>query len=221
MRNFADRTEAGLQLGKALSTYKRRDPLIMGLLRGGVLVAHPVWEGLGGDLDVLPLKKLRAPENPELAIGAIGEGEAVYLNMPLIGQLGLTEEYIDEEVAERCGDLLEEIRLYRDGVPRVSPKDRLVILVDDGLATGATMTASIQVASAQDPASIVVAVPTGSPEAVEKIRNMPEVSEVVCLSTPKDFGAVGQFYKDFKQVTDEEILALLSQVRRSNLSSSQ
>ncbi|MBI4209802.1 MAG: phosphoribosyltransferase [Deltaproteobacteria bacterium] len=221
MRSFADRAEAGRQLGKALSAYKVENPLTVGLLRGGVLVAHPVWEELGWDLDVMPLKKLRAPENPELAIGAIGEGEAVYLNMPLIQQLGVKEEYIDDEVAGRYGDLFEEIQLYRHGVPRISPKNRLVILVDDGLATGATMIASIQVASAQNPASIVVAVPTGSPDTVEKIRNMKEVSEVVCLWMPEDFGAVGQCYKDFKQVTDKEVLALLHQVRHSNLSSLQ
>ncbi len=220
MRCFSDRNEAGVELAKALSKHKEKHPLVMGLLRGGVLVAYPVWKELGGDLDVMPLKKLQAPQSPELAIGAIGEGKTVYLNMLLIRQLGVTEEYIDEEVAERCGDLLEEIERYRKGASRIPLKNRLVILVDDGLATGATMIASVQVASTQEPASIVVAVPVGSSEIVEKIRNMSEVSEVVCLQTPEDFGAVGQFYEDFQQVTDEEMLAFLHQIRRLDLSRS-
>lgn len=214
MKRFLDRRDAGERLAKELRSYRGKNPVVIGLPHGGVVVAFSVWERLGGDFDVFALKKLRAPNQPELGIGAIGQEGALYLNRTLIGQIGISEKYLSEEIASRKEELQEESMYYRERFPPVPLKDRVGILVDDGLATGATMMAAIQVVATRGPRSIIVAVPIGAPESVERIRIESQVSKVYCLEAPDDFSAVGQFYKNFQQVTDEEVLHCLQKARK-------
>jgi predicted phosphoribosyltransferase len=176
-----------------------------------VVVGAETARALGGDLDVLLVKKLRAPGNPELALGAVGEDGRVYINREVAGLIGPTDAYLPAEIAERQAEMAAQQRRYRSVRPRVSPSDRTVILVDDGLATGATMIAGIEATARARPSRLVVAVPVSPPEVARKIEALEPVSEFVCLETPWDFQGVGQFYEDFMQVDDETVAEILKQ----------
>ncbi len=208
---YADRTEAGRQLARALA--KHRDPrlLVLGLPRGGVVVAAEVASALQAELDVVLCKKLRAPGNPELAIGAISEGGETCLNADVAEALAVDDRYLEEEKRQRLAEMEQQIELYRKRRPRAPRLGRPVVLVDDGLATGATMIAAIQSASLEKPRSIVVAVPGGAGETVEKLQQSRHVDEVVCLMTPVFFYGVGQLYENFDQVEDDEVIRLLTE----------
>ena len=208
---FDDRIQAGQQLARALEKFRASNPLILALPRGGVLVGAEIARKLGCQLDVLFVKKLRAPDNPELALGAIGEDANAFVNRGIAQAVEADRVYIDHEIKERHGEIKQQSRAYRKVRPRVPPANRTVLLVDDGLATGASMTAAVQAISLSRPQRIVVAVPVGSPEAFQTLRSMPEVADVVCLSTPEWFGGVGQFYQDFTQVSDEEVMEILKE----------
>lgn len=208
---FRDRQNAGRQLAQALERFRSKCPLVLGLPRGGVVVGAEIARALGGDLDVLIVKKLRTPENPELAIGALCEEGHPWLNDELIHLTGADKRYLDAEIAERTGEMVAQSRLYRSARPRVPPNGRTVILVDDGLATGATMIAAAQAISTSAPRRIIIAVPVGPPDTVATIRKLPQVNDVECLHTPLWFSGVGQFYEDFTQVEDEEVMDILRQ----------
>jgi len=208
---FRHRTEAGQLLAAALERFRRHRPLVLGLPRGGVVVGAEIACALGGDLDVLLVKKLRAPDNPELAIGALCEEGRPWINQELARATGSDPSYLQKEIAERTREMVEQSRRYRAVKPRVPPDDRVVILVDDGLATGATMMAAAQAISTFQPQRIVVAVPVGPPDTVAALRALPAVNEVECLHTPLWFGGVGRFYNDFTQVEDEEVVDILRQ----------
>jgi len=195
---FQDRQDAGRQLARALAAYRTEHPLVLGLPRGGVVVAAEVARALDGDLDVLLVKKLRAPGNPELALGAVSEDGRVHLN-----PLDFSETYLQQEIAARRAEMAAQQQRYRAVRPRVSPLGRTVILVDDGLATGATMMAGVQTTQLAQPARLIVAVPVSPSETAR------EFDELVCLETPNDFQGVGQFYADFTQVEDEEVIQIL------------
>jgi predicted phosphoribosyltransferase len=206
---FRDRTDAGQQLAQALERFRRDRPLVLGLPRGGVVVGAEIARSLACDLDVLLVKKLRAPGNPELAIGALCEEGRPWLNQELLPLTGAGKRYLDAEIAERAREMAEQSRRYRKTKPRIPPGGRTVILVDDGLATGATMIAAAQAVSTAAPRNIIVAVPVGPPDTVATIRKLPQVREVECLHAPLWFSGVGQFYDDFTQVEDEEVMDIL------------
>jgi predicted phosphoribosyltransferase len=206
---FRDRTDAGQKLAQALERLRSSRPLVLGLPRGGVVVGAEIARALGCDLDVLLVKKLRAPDNPELAIGALCEEGNPWLNKELLHLTGADKHYLDTEIAERTGEMAAQSRRYRKAKPRVSPDGRTVVLVDDGLATGATMIAAAQAISMSAPRNTIVAVPVGPPDTVALLRRLPQVHEVECLHTPLWFSGVGQFYQDFTQIEDEEVMDIL------------
>lgn len=206
---FADRTEAGRELANRLALWRARRPMVLGLPRGGVVVAAEVARNLGGELDVLLVKKLRAPDNPELAIGAVHEDGRIFLNDEIVSSTGADADYIESERQTRVAEMNAQRRLYRNVKRSVSVSGRSVILVDDGLATGATMIAAVQSVAGERPAELIVAVPVGPLATIETIQRLAGVSAVLCLQSPVDFQGVGQFYRDFRQTTDAEVVEIL------------
>src|SRR6202158_677632 len=206
---FRDRRDAGRLLAERLAAFSnRRDVLVLALPRGGVPVAYEVARALGAPLDVFVVRKLGVPGYEELAMGAVATGGVRVLNDQLVERLGIPDHVIDAVVARERQELARRERLYRSGRPPPDARGRTVILVDDGLATGATMHAAIQALRQQQPARIVVAVPTASPETCEEMRA--EVDDVICAITPEPFHAVGLWYQDFSQTTAQEVRDLLA-----------
>jgi putative phosphoribosyl transferase len=204
---FRNREDAALQLAQRLKARKLKDPVVLGIPRGGVVTAAILARELGAELDVVLSRKLRAPYQPELAIGAIGEDGEVYLNAFAREVSGVTETYIREERDHQIAEIARRSKLFRAAKPPVDVTGRSVIVTDDGIATGSTMRAALHVLGAQKPHEIIVAVPVAPPETLERFR--PQCSHVECLLTPRDFEAISQFYADFQQVEDEEAVRLL------------
>ena len=206
---FSDRTQAGQVLAQHLSAYRQKPQvLVLALPRGGVPVASEVAKALGAPLDVLTVRKLGMPEHPEYAIGAIASGGARVMN-PEAEFLNLSPAEVSAIAAREQRELERRERLYRAGRPPLSLQGHTAILVDDGLATGSTMRAAIAAARRLSAQHIVVAVPVAAPETVADLRS--EVDEVVCVTTPVPLRAVGLWYDDFEQVSDEAVCALLAQ----------
>lgn len=205
---FRDRRDAGRRLAAALTEYRDRAPLVIGLPRGGVVVAAEVAAELGADLDILVVRKLGAPGQPELGMGAIAEGGVLLLNKPLMRQLKVTREQLQGTIDSENEELERRMDTYRGDRPPVEVADRLVILVDDGLATGGTVRAAAGALQHLGAAGVVLAVPVGAPATVEQLE--PLFDSVVCLEAPATFFAIGQFYEDFSQTTDDEVIALLA-----------
>ncbi len=205
---FRDRHDAGKQLVQSLSKYKgKKDAIVLGLARGGMVTAFEVAAGLNLPLNVIVVRKIGAPGNEELALGAIAEhGDGIF-NEELIGMLGVSADSLKKEVARQKKILNERLALYRGKSPAPLLKGKTVILVDDGIATGASMRVAIQSVREADAKKIVLAVPVAAPDSMRKIEK--EVDEVVCLSIPAFFQAVGAFYRDFDQTSDEEVIDLL------------
>lgn len=207
---FEDRTEAGRVLAGYLRDYAgREDVRVLALPRGGVPVAFEVARALGAPLDVFLVRKLGTPGHEELAMGAIASGGVRILNTDVIDELGISPEAIDAVTESEHRELVRREHDYRGGRPAPDMEGRTVILVDDGLATGSTMRAAVAAAREHSPARVVVAVPVGSEEAVELLTR--EADEVVCVSTPEPFRAVGLWYELFNQTSDEEVRELLAQ----------
>jgi putative phosphoribosyl transferase len=205
---FTDRIEAGRLLATALSAYAdRADAIVLGLPRGGVPVAFEIATRLHAPLDIFLVRKLGAPGQPELAMGAIASGGARVLNDEVIRYLAVSPEVIEAVARAEQVELERRERAYRGERPAPDVRGRVVILVDDGLATGSSMRAAIAVVRTQSPARVVVAVPVAARETCDDLRR--EVDELVCLRTPEPFSAVGLWYEDFSQTTDEEVRALL------------
>jgi len=208
-RPFRDRTEAGRLLAAKLTAYANRpDVIVLALPRGGVPVAYEVARALNAPLDVFLVRKLGVPGYEELAMGAIATGGVRVLNDQLVGGLRIPDYIVDEVAASEQQELTRRERLYRGDRPAPDVRGRTVILVDDGLATGATMLAAVKALRQQQPARIVVAVPTASPETCEQLRA--EVDDIICAITPEPFHAVGLWYEDFSQTKDEEVRDLLA-----------
>jgi predicted phosphoribosyltransferase len=206
---FIDRRDAGRRLAERVAGYsKRPDVLVLALPRGGVPVAYEVARVLNAPLDVFVVRKLGVPGYQELAMGAVATDGVRVLNEELIERLGIAAPLIDAVVVRERQELARRERLYRVGRPQLDVRGRTVILVDDGLATGATMQAAIEALRQLHPARIVVAVPTAPPDTCEEIKR--RADEVVCAITPEPFGAVGRWYQDFSQTTDEEVRELLA-----------
>jgi putative phosphoribosyl transferase len=211
---FKDRTEAGQRLAVKLAAYTdRQNVLVLGLPRGGVPVAFEVANALKAPLDVFLVRKLGVPSQEELAMGAIASGGVRVLNQEIIEGLRLTEATIDRVAQKEQQELERRERLYRDNRPVPALQGRTVIVVDDGLATGATMRAAIEAVRQQQPARLVVGVPVSSFETCQEIGS--EVDEIVCVETPRPFYSVGLWYKDFPQTTDEEVRDLLFKAENS------
>lgn len=204
---FRDRDDAGRQLAAALERYRGMHPIVLAIPRGAVPMGRVVADALGGDLDVVLVRKLGAPGNPEFAIGAVDEQGTVLLN-DYAAQVGADDAYV-RHVAQRELALIRERRArYRPGQPPVALAGRTVIVLDDGLATGATMVAALKAVRAQRPAQLICAVPVAAPDSLRRVAGLAD--EVVCLATPHAFRAVGLYYEDFAGVTDEEVIALLA-----------
>ena len=207
-QRFRNRTDAGCQLAEKLATYADRpDVLVLALPRGGVPVGSEVARALGAPLDAFLVRKLGVPGYEELAMGAVATGGVRVLNDEIVRGLGIVEHVIDVAVAREMEELARREQLYRGGSPPPDVAGRTVILVDDGLATGATMRAAVAALRRQHPARIVVAVPTASPDTREALKA--EADDVVCATTPEPFFAVGHWYEDFRQTTDDEVRDLL------------
>ena len=208
-RRFRDRSEAGRLLAGQLIAYANRpDVLVLALPRGGVPVAYEVARALGAPLDLFLVRKLGVPGYEELAMGAVATGGERVLNDDVVAGLRIPDYVIEAVAASEQQELARRERLYRGERPPPDIRGRTVILVDDGLATGATMLAAIKALRQQRPARIVVAVPTGSPETCEQLKK--EADDVICATTPEPFHAVGLWYEEFSQTTDEEVRDLLA-----------
>ncbi len=205
---FVDRQDAGKKLCHALQAYKQEpNILVIGLPRGGVVVAYEVALFLGASLDVICPRKVGAPFNPELALGAVTETGEGYFNDHLISSLGVSRSYIEKESQKEQAVAKRRLELFRKGKKPLNCKDKTVIIVDDGLATGATMKAAIHSIKRQKPKKIVVAVPVSPPDTANEIAEMCDA--FIALATPWQFQAVGQFYDSFDQTEDEEVVRLL------------
>lgn len=204
---FTDRRDAGRRLASALTRYSEEDPLVLALPRGGVPLGHEVAAALNAPLDVVNVRKLGAPSNPEFAFGAVGEGGAVVVDEPTMSALGISPRICDHLIAQANAEIQSRVTAFRSGRDLVDVTERTVLVVDDGLATGSTAAAAVMVLRHLGAARIVLAVPTGSRSAVERLRRL--CDEVVCLEVPDDFGSVGAQYESFPQVTESEVLTAL------------
>jgi putative phosphoribosyl transferase len=208
MSCFRNRDDAARQLVHALAGWKGSRPLVLAIPRGAVPMGRVIADALGGDLDVVLVRKLPAPGSPEFAIGAVDETGWSHV-ADYAASAGATPAYIERAVAAELATMRRRRAQYTPVRPPLDPAGRIAIVVDDGLATGETMLAALHAVRARSPQRLVCAVPVASAEAVAKVR--PYADDVVCLQTPAFFNAVGQFYADFRQVEDEEVVALLRQ----------
>jgi predicted phosphoribosyltransferase len=206
-RMFDSRLHAGRRLAQALAAYRGRHPLILAIPRGAVEMGAEIAKALDGELDVVLVKKLRSPYSPEFAVGAIDETGWTYV-APHAHGAGADAAYLEREKAAQLETLRHRRAQYTPARAPVDPKGRIAIVVDDGIATGASMIAALHSVRARSPARLICAVPVAPPDSIDSIR--PYADEVVCLETPEYFQAVGQFYRHFEQVEDEEVVALLA-----------
>lgn len=211
---FTDRYQAGKELVSYLTKYQNlKDCIVIGLPRGGVVTAFEVAQGLHLPLEIVCPRKIGAPFNPELAIGAITEtGEGIF-DQSLISRLNVSEDYIQRTVEVEKKQAQRRLSVYRQNRPPRNLKEKIVILVDDGLATGSTMKAAIKTVQAEGAEKIIVAVPVSPPDTLEEIRS--EVDEVVCIKAPPFFSAVGEFYENFNSTEDDEVIDLLNRSEKT------
>jgi putative phosphoribosyl transferase len=205
---FADRTHGGRELAARVSGLRQQRPVVFGLPRGGVPVAAEVARALRAPLEVLVVRKLGAPRNRELAVGALAEGGTAIVDRGIARRVGLTTSAIDELLEREERELRRQVQRFRDGLAPADVRGRTALVVDDGLATGLSDLAAVRALRSRQAGRIVVAAPVGSPEAVEMLRR--EADEVVCHTIPTRLVGVGSWYEDFSPVSDGEVLELLS-----------
>jgi putative phosphoribosyl transferase len=206
---FQNRTDAGRQLAKALLKYKNRHPVILALPRGGVSVAAEVAAALDAPLDLLLVRKIGLPSQPELAMGAVTDGEepTIIRNRDVIELSGISADEFDAVCEEERTEIERRRKRYLGYRARSKVKGQVVIIIDDGIATGATTLAAIRAVRRREPKELVLAVPVAPLDTINMLQ--PEVDAIVCLDTPEDLGAIGYFYRDFRQVSDDEVIAAL------------
>jgi len=206
---FTDRADAGEQLADELVTRGTEADLVLGIPRGGLPVARPVAERLGAPLDIVVAKKITLPDNQEYAIGAVTAGGEAWYDTAVVGRLGVEEPQLDVQEQQARDRAREKEAAFRDGRPAPEFEDKRVVIVDDGIATGATMRACVRALVEAGASRVIVAVPVASPSSVQELHL--EADEVVALQTPESFRAVGQFYRDFGQVSTAEAVEYLEQ----------
>jgi len=204
---FRNREDAAQQLARKLTARKLRDPLVLAIPRGGVVTGATLARELGADLDVVLSRKLRAPGQPELAVGAVCEDGQMVLNHFAEENLDLPPGYLAEERDFQLGLIARRRKLFRAARPKAKIAGRSIIVTDDGIATGSTMIAALEIIRGQKPKEVIVAVPVASPDRLDEVRQ--HCDEVACLLAPRSFWAIGQFYEDFSQVDDDEVVAVL------------
>lgn len=210
---FHNRADAGRHLARRLKTYAHHPgTLILGLPRGGVAVAAEIAKILKAPLDVFTVRKIGVPGNAELAIGAVASGGVRVINQSVVEEAGMPKEELDAAVEQKIGELADRDKTYRGDAPPLDATGRTVILVDDGMATGATMLAAVRALRQQNPARLVVAVPLAPLTVCHRLR--PEADEIICLYTAENFVSVSSYYKDFSQTTDEDVQELLKKSSR-------
>jgi putative phosphoribosyl transferase len=205
---FGDRAHAGRLLGKRVAAWRADDPVVVGLPRGGVPVAFEVARALGAPLDILVVRKIGAPGQPELALGAVGEGGIRLFNHDIVAALGIGAAQLERLTDATAAEVAERTAHLRGPTPALDLTGRSVVLVDDGVATGATVRAAMAVLRRREVAQLLLAVPVTAPEALRVLG--PLADDLVCLSAPSSFMAVGQYYDDFDQTTDQEVRRLLA-----------
>lgn len=209
---FRDRREAGNALAERLLQFAGPDTVVVGLVRGGVPVAAAVAQRLGSPLDILVVRKIGSPMSRELALGAVTADGKRLIDHTMVQRLGVSQAWIEWAASEEQRRALRQERQFRSFSPPPSFKNRTVIVVDDGLATGATMRMALKSIKQQEPRILVAAVPVAAPEAIKELES--EADSVVCLLAPKGFGAVGEYYRDFTQVEDATVVELLNPADR-------
>jgi len=212
---FENRTQAGRRLAERLARFKDQNPVVLALPRGGVPVAFEVANALEAPLDLVLVRKIGAPFQRELAVGAVVDGErpVTVVNEEIARMVRLSDDYIERESKQQLAEIERRREMYLSGLVRPSVEDATAIIIDDGIATGATVRAAVQATRQHKPRRLVVAVPVAPPDALSVLER--EADEVVCLDTPAEFGAIGYFYRDFTQTTDDEVVDLLRRAARA------
>jgi len=206
-RRFRNREEAAKDLAKELLKYQGKKTVILAIPRGGVILGYEIAKQLNALLDLIIPRKIGAPGNPELAIGAVTEDGTTIMNHLLVSKLSISQEYIELEKEQQIKEIKRRIKTYRDNCPPPNLEAKTIILVDDGIATGATMKAAIKSIRKQNPSTIVVATPVAPPNTIRDLKK--EVDKLICLVSYEPFFAIGQFYEEFNQVSDDEVISLL------------
>jgi len=214
MAYFTDRIEAGKLLASALADFAGENTIVLAIPRGGVVVGYEIAKALNLPLDVIIPHKIGAPNNPELAIGAMTEDGTIILENNLIKYLGVPEDYIKEESELQKREIERRLKFYRQNAPYPNLRGYDVIIVDDGIATGSTMKAALASVKNRGAKTVTVAVPVGPPSTIKELKK--QADRVVCLYTPEYFLAIGQFFKDFSQTTDEEVIQMLRQNKQKS-----
>lgn len=212
-RVFDSRSEAAGALAEALASYRGRNPLVLAIPRGSVMMGKVLADALEGELDVVLVRKLRAPLSPELAVGSIDESGWTYI-AEHAARSGADEAYLQRETKRQLETLRKRRAQYTPARPPLDPKDRIVIVVDDGLATGASMIAALHAVRSREPQRLICAVPVAAPASLERVK--PLADKVFCLEAASEFYAVGQFYRDFPQIEDEEVIAILREYSKKH-----
>ena len=208
---FEDRRDAGRKLAAKLSRFRGGGCVVFGLPRGGVPVGYEISRSLGAPLDVFVSRKLGAPGQPEFGIGAVAAGGMRILNTDVIRRLGIPDEYVERITAQEIAEVNRRLRFFRGGRPEVEVGGRTAILVDDGLATGVTARAAVEAMKLRKPGRLILAAPVCAAQTAELFVS--KVDELLCLASPSDLGAIGLWYRNFDQITDEEVVQLLEKAR--------
>jgi len=214
---FENRLAAGQALAAALIAYRQKQPLVLAIPRGGVVVAAAVVKALAADLDLIIPRKIGAPFNEEFAIGAVTQDGTLLLNEEVLASVQITADYIAAAKARQIAEIKRRMEYYRGARPQPVINGRTVILVDDGIATGFTVMAALRSLRKAQPAELILAVPVAPPATLARLRQ--EVDRVVCLHAPAEFWGVGQFYREFTQVSDQEVIALLQRIWQDKVDS--